>query len=251
MPLIHFQPLVQTTAQFVVFLLITLLIAGCSEPDYIPETFLDEPTWLASTKAPTVSTPAEVRKLWQSEKRCCENEDKLFKNAKIFYKACYMAIANDRKNEELVHLCLSLMDHKMPKKVVRTIHDHYLKNYFYYKPSTEHCVNCLPGDKVAIVSQDYARSISYAGNHRGAITAISRVLNERGDEISSYVQMDLYNTLAQFHEKSSITQSEFSAIQAAYTELELSAGSTRAGLHNFERLGNTIERLRKLVPNDL
>ena len=239
------------TAVLTVFLaLATLILSACSKPEEVPELFLYEPSWLASTDAPTVTNAEEVLELWGSEKRCCENENKIYQNAKVFYKACYMAIANDSRNEELVALCLKLMSHNMPREVVRTIHDHYLENYFYHDARTVRSTNCSTGDDIARVSQDYARNIGSAGNYKGALATIHRVLDERGDEITPFIKSDLYSNIAWYHEKSSFTTSDLRALETAYSELAPPPGSYGGTLHNYERLGEAIERLKKLEPSD-
>jgi len=91
---------VPPTAAVAVAIVLTLM--GCNERfDEVPETFLDEPAWLASTQAPTLESREDVLTLWQSEKRCCDDDQALFDNAKVLYKACYMAIANDSGNRKM------------------------------------------------------------------------------------------------------------------------------------------------------
>ena len=250
----------RTIVQATLIIITTLLLSACGEkerdnesaiPDEeIPELFLDEPDWLASTQASKVTTTEEVLALWQSAKRCCEDEKTLFESAKIFYKSCYLAIGRDPRNEDLVSLCLSLMTHKMPREVVRTIHNHYLENYFYRKENIDDCTHCRPADVVAQVSQEYARSISYGGNYRGAIAAIYRILEERGNEVSPFIQIDLYDNITWYHEKSSFTTSELARLEKAYTDLKPAEGAFKAEIYYYKEFGEALERLKKLEPSD-
>lgn len=240
---------VPPTAAVAVAIVLTLM--GCNERfDEVPETFLDEPAWLASTQAPTLESREDVLTLWQSEKRCCDDDQALFDNAKVLYKACYMAIANDSGNRDLVAQCLKLMTHQMPAPIVRTIHGHYLENYFDYRAPTDDCVNCLPGDHIARVSQDYARSIAYAGNHKGALARLQHVLDKRGNEISPFIKMDLHANMAWYYQKSSFDKEDLAALQQAYTDLEPQPQSSRGVHQTYARFGKAIERLRESAPGN-
>ena len=86
-----------------------LTIIGCKEKNKFEETF-DKPIWFKSIEAPEVKNSDEVSALWQSQKRCCEDAVKVLNNNRIFYKSCYNAISRYYKDEELVVLCLWLMD---------------------------------------------------------------------------------------------------------------------------------------------
>ena len=219
-------------------------VAACAEREEIPETFLAAPDWLAATKAPAVSSVEEVLALWQSEKRNDSDREALFEKAKVMYKACYMAIANDPGNHDLVTQCLVLMSHQMPRDITRVNDRYFIDNYFEHKARTDNCVNCLPADDLARVSRSYARGISYAGNYKGALATIMKVLDERGDEVSPYLQMELYDNIAWYYHKSSFTAGELDNLEAAYQRLQPPQDSNGGTRSNYERLRKGIDRLR-------
>ena len=221
-----------------------LAVAACAESEELPETFLVAPHWLAATKAPTVSSAEEVLTLWQSEKRNGSDREALFEKAKVLYKACYMAVANDPSNDDLVTQCLVLMSHQMPRDISRVNDRYFIDNYFEYKAHTDNCGNCLPADDLARVSQSYARGISYAGNYKGAVSTLMKVLDERGDEVAPYLQMELYDNIAWYYHKSSFTAGELANLEVAYQRLQPPRDSTGGTLSTYERLRKAIDRLQ-------
>jgi len=184
------------------------------------ETF-PRPYWFGLVDAREIRTSAEVSALWQSEKRCCENSATLLRNNRIFYKSCYNAILAHREDEALVVKCLWLMDGGAEKGQREKLARFVVDNFGHHKNSVDDCVNCMPGDTVARVTLDLARyesSASHSAKER-SIDRIEDLLDTRADEISYWVQAEIYEFLGQLYLESGLTQERLDRYKRAHAEL--------------------------------
>ncbi|MEE9319462.1 MAG: hypothetical protein V3U76_03355 [Granulosicoccus sp.] len=199
-----------------------VLLSGCSQdtPETQAETFLPEPEWLASIRAPVVNTRDEVLALWQSEERCCIAERKLEKNEREFYKSCYVAVAEHPQDDGLVVMCMNLMTYSVKRAQRREIHHLILERYADHRDIITGCANCAPADTIARVSHGLSRTEYSDGNKRLAITLLEDILIQRQDEISPWVQTEMYTTLAKHYAGNNATSEQVSTIKEAWQRLD-------------------------------
>jgi hypothetical protein len=203
---------------FIVFL--ALVFSDCKAQTRFEETFA-KPAWFASVKAPRISTPEEVSALWQSEKRCCENPNTLLRNNRIFYKSCFNAISAHYENEELVVLCLWLMDVGAESGQRMELARFLVDNFGHHKNSVDNCANCMTGDTVARATLDLARFESRAGsNKERSIERIEGLLDTRANEISYWVQAEIYEFLGELYLEAGPTQERLDRYKQAYARLD-------------------------------
>lgn len=184
------------------------------------ETFLPEPEWLASTRAPVVNTRDEVLELWQSEERCCIAERKLEKNERELYKSCYVAVAEHPRDDDLVVMCMNLMTYSVDRAQSYEIYSMMLERYADHKDIVSGCANCAPADTIARASLSLSRLEYLNDNIRAAITVLEEVLSRRLDEISPWVQAELYTTLAKHYAGYNATSEQVSTIREAWQRLD-------------------------------
>ena len=229
--------------QFCRLLFALSLLAACSDHSVDVETFLPEPEWIDSIKLVELSSADEVTQLWQSKERCCIAKAKLRKNQREFYKACYVAVARNPDDENLVAKCLQLMVSGMDSTVRKQIYEHYVSNYFYFESPIDRCYNCLPADPIANVSHDLARLEFRSNNAHKAIDVVKNVLNARLEEISPFVQMKLYADLADFYTSTGYSDEELNILLAARDRLRAHVKPKGASKHNFKNLERNIGEL--------
>jgi hypothetical protein len=180
-----------------------------------------KPSWFASVRAPEVHTADEVSTLWQSERRCCGDSDTVTKNNRIFYKACFNAINAHYEDERLVVMCLWLMDVGADKEQRQALRRFLVDNFPHHKNSVDHCANCMPADTVARVTLTLAQLESRESNDkRGPITRIEKLLDTREDEISYWVQAEIYEFLGAVYLEDGLTQPRLERYEKAYARLD-------------------------------
>jgi len=196
-----------------------LVIAGCKENNKFEEKF-DKPLWFNSIDAPEVNNSDEVSTLWQSEKRCCEDSATLLKNNRVFYKSCYNAISNNYNDEQLVVLCLWLMDSGADSNQRIELSKFLVENFSRHKNRVDDCANCMPGDTVARVTLELA-SYESRNNYskKVAIERIENLLDSRSDEISYWVQAEIYEFLGDIYLEDGVTPERVNRYAKAYNKL--------------------------------
>ena len=231
--------------QFILLIVAIGLLSGCNDHSTDVETFLPKPEWLDSVGAPVLNSVDDVTTLWRSKKRCCISDRKLKNNQQEFYKACYVAVATHSKDQLLVAKCLQLMDSGMDEDVRYRINKHFVDNYFELKSPIDRCSNCLPADPIARSSRDLAWQESRRGNPQSAINIAQRVLDERIDEISPHVQLNLYAALAYFYAETGYSAEQLSSLKQARDRLlpyKDANGASKGNFKTFNRyLGDLLE----------
>ena len=243
----------QTRTFSIVFL--AFAFAGCEAPTKLEaptqpkaptkfeETF-SKPGWFDSVDAPEISTSAEVSALWQSEKRCCEDANTVLRNNRIFYKSCFNAIIAHYEDEELVVKCLWLMDAGAEKGQRTELARFLVDNFADHKNSVDDCANCIPADTVGRVTLDLARYES-RGSHTkdGAIARIENLLDTREDEISYWVQAEIYEFLGELYLEAGLTQQRLDRYQQAYARLN----RVKEFNESVERRFAPVEKIYKVM----
>ena len=209
--------------------LVAVVFAGCAAPEAPPvakppnkfTAAFAKPAWFDSIPAPDVHTAEEVSALWQSEARCCGDSSAVLENARIFYKSCYNAIAAHYDDEKLVVLCLWLMDLAADPEQTRQLASFLVENFSHHRNSVERCANCMPGDTVARVTLELAMLESRESNNKQRpIGRIESLLDRREDEISYWVQAEIYEFLGRLYLEAGLTQERLSRYEAAYGRLD-------------------------------
>lgn len=224
-------------------LLPALVLVGCSNSNKFTEHF-QKPAWFDSVEAPTLGNSADVDKLWQSEARCCEDEQKLLKNNRIFYKACYNGIADHFDDEALVVKCLWLMDIGAEKQQAADLTRFLVENYSHHKNRVDDCANCMPGDTIARATLNLARiEMREAETQPQAGRRVEAVLDKRGREISYWVKAELYTFLAQRYLDEGLTPERLSRFKAGYAELDKAKEGNEALQRRFSEVQEAYDRI--------
>lgn len=197
-------------------ILLLIILTGCSEPNKFKTEFT-KPKWFASIEAPKVHTPEEVGALWRSKERCCVDANILLNNNRIFYKSCFNAISEHYENEEMVVKCLWLMDAGAESKQRIQLSRFLVENFSHHKNNITECVNCMPGDTVARETLYLARYEKRLRNSNDkSIRLIETLLDNRVDEISYWVQAEIYPFLGKLYLESGITNDRVKRFQEVY-----------------------------------
>jgi hypothetical protein len=227
------------------FAFLCLITTGCGKSNTFTKTF-DKPSWFNSIEAPTLNTVDEVSALWQSEERCCVDPELLLKNNRVFYKSCYNAIANNHNDEPLVVTCLWLMNVGADSKQSIELSRFLLDNFSHHKNRVDNCANCMPADTVARVTLEVATFDSRISNSKKApIDSIERLLDSRSDEISYWVQAEIYEFLGNMYLEEGVTQERLERFAKAYTKLNQVKDYNEPLAKRFE----SIEKRYRLLLN--
>jgi len=202
--------------RYISVIMLVIIITGCSKPNKFESEF-EKPEWFDAIEAPSVHSSNEVSALWQSEKRCCEDENTLLKNNRIFYKACFNAISDHYEDEELVVKCLWLMDIGAESDQKVQLTRFLVQNFSHHKNSIAGCANCMPGDTVARETLTLARYENRLSNTKDtSIRLIENVLDNRLDEISYWVQAELYEYLGKLYLESGLNDERLERMKEVF-----------------------------------
>lgn len=204
---------------------------------------IEKPSWFEDTETIEVNSSEEVTKLWQSEKRCCENKYTLNKNFRIFYKACYNAIVNNPYDEDLIVKCLWLMGFEETKSTNILLDKYVYENYFHHENRIDNCYNCSIADTVARVTSGYAYALAKT-DLKEAISVLEKIIDERESDISNWIKIDLYNQLSNFYLKQEnvlIEQKERIANAVILLEEKLKTDNEKRSIEILYRLKNQLQ----------
>ena len=229
--------------KYISVIILVFIITGCTKPNKFESEF-EKPEWFDSIEAPSLQTSNEVSALWQSEKRCCEDANTLLNNNRVFYKACFNAISEHYENEELVVKCLWLMDVGAESKQKVQLTRFLVQNFSHHKNSIAGCVNCMPGDTVEREALTLARYESRLSNSKDtSIRLIENVLDNRLDEISYWVQAELYEYLGKLYLEAGLSDIRLERMKEVFERFNL------VKKHNdpLERRYNSFEKVYLLI----
>jgi hypothetical protein len=199
---------------------------------------ITKPEWFNSVNTIRIHNEKEMSELWRSEKRCCESKSKLFRNNKKFFKSCYNAITEHYEDEKLVVKCLWLMGFGEAREQDIQAKSFIVNNFPQHISSVDNCANCDTGDV-------YARSAHSLANYKQSkelnksISLIENALTTRGNDISHWIQIDMYVDLCRFYLKQEkITQNQKDFIIKGY-------GFLFAENKNVERRLSALKTLKR------
>jgi len=227
----------------ITLLLLALVVAGCGETNKFAQTF-EKPSWFDSVNAPQVNTSQELDTLWHSGKRCCDDDSEVLRNNRIFYKSCFNAINAHNDDEDLVVKCLWLMGVGAEPRQRIELSRFLVDNYSQHKNDVSHCANCMPGDTVARVTLEVAQYESRTSNDKNqSIQRLEKLLDSRRDEISYWVQAEIYEFLGKRYLDAGITKERLGRYSDAYNELK----RVKEYNQTLEKRFPPIEKLYKLI----
>jgi len=191
-------------------------IIGCSKKNKFESEF-SKPEWFDSIEAPQVDTFDQVDALWRSDKMSSVDPDIALKNSRIFYKSCFIAISEHYEDEDLVVLCLWLMDIGLGSNNRIQTTKFLVDNFGHHKNSITGCVNCLPGDTVARQTLLLAMHEGRLENPKDeSIRLLENLLDNRVDEISYWVQAEIYAYLGKLYIESEIDDNRLNRMREVY-----------------------------------
>lgn len=195
---------------------------------------IQKPYWFYLVSSTRLNTSEDVSKLWQSEKRY--GDDFSFNlNSKIFYKSCYKAIVAHPEDNELVVICLRLMDLAVEESERVVIAKYLLNHFSNHRQRTDNCANCMPADRVARVTLELSQYEKYE-NPQLAIQRLEQLLDTRLDEISGWVQVEIYVSLAEQYIDAGVTDERFQRFKIAYERLKTLKETNEPVSSRFEKL---------------
>jgi hypothetical protein len=162
------------------------------------ENTFKRPEWFKSTEWVKISNEKEMSKLWQSEKRCCQNKFSLNSNFKIFYKSCYNGILENYNDNELVVKCLWLMGFEKTKEQNSRLKKFIYENYFNHNSRVDNCANCMIGDIVARSTLSLSQ-YNKRENINYSVEILEKIIDKRGHEVSYWIQLDIYSYLIRLY----------------------------------------------------
>ena len=224
------------------------VIERLESENYSTELFRDvvpKPKWFEKTTERIVRNDNDVTALWQSEKRCCEDSKDVLENRRIFYKACYNGIVKNPFDEDLVVKCLWLMGYSETKTTNPLLGKFLYENYFYHDNKIDNCVNCSKGDTVTRAVMDYAESIKINYLYR-SIEMLERLLDERENDISNWIKIDLYKKLGYLYQRQDkITLRQIQRIERGIVYLDevVKKGNEK---RSVLQMYNMLEQLKKM-----
>ena len=150
----------------------------------------------------SISNYDELITYWQSEKRCCSEEEIKHTN-RIFFKAMYLEILDHIDDPDIVVNAIDIMtlsyldyDYFYPLQLFA------LKNYPDYNKPLHACANCMEGDVIASLLEDLQYSMAKKNLHQEYIDLTHDLLKKRGLEMSDYYEARVYLALAKTYENS-------------------------------------------------
>ena len=164
-----------------------------------------------------ISDYDELLSYWQSEKRCCTEQEIKLTNRQ-FFKAAYLEIIAHTDSPDIVVNAISMMD------LSYLDYDNFypltmfaLKHYPDYNKPLHACANCKTGDVIASLLIDLRLQMARKNLNQEYIDLTQGFLQKRGREMSDYYEARVYLALARSYKDSRQT-SKATEILAAMPE---------------------------------
>jgi hypothetical protein len=180
------------------------------------ESAVPKPSWFESVSAPELNSLEEIYEVWQSYKWVDISKRRFEKNSREFNKACYIAVVEYDHDEEMVVTCLWLMGIGLDRNTVLQIDEYLITHYFNHRRRVDNCANCAPGDTVARVGEELSIIKFQQGLPVEATSLLERILDERREEISPWVQAELLTTLGRMYLDEDLTEERIQRFENAY-----------------------------------
>lgn len=208
---------------------------------------ISKPAWFdAVDDVAALEDEHDVSTLWRSAPRCCNDKKQLLRDNRVFYKACYNAILRHPEDDALVVKCLWLMDAGADRDQVHVIERYLLDHYADHRNSVDGCVNCMPGDTVARVSLGYAQHERRDGKTRSLADArVRATLEERGEDISLWVQAEMLQTLGKWYLEDGASADQQSFFNTRFESLDQARADNEALAKRFTPLQDLHTALNK------
>ncbi len=161
------------------------------------------PVWWDEVDIGTVgiSNYDELIDYWQSEKRCCSEQEIKFTNRQ-FFKAMYLEIIAHTDNPDIVVTAINSMDLTYLDYDFHPLTMFALKHYPGYEKPLHACANCKTGDTLASLLIDLRGYMARKNLNQEYIDLTEGFLQNRGSEMSDYYQAKVYLGLARSYKDS-------------------------------------------------
>ncbi|MCF6264103.1 MAG: hypothetical protein L3J24_11020 [Xanthomonadales bacterium] len=143
-----------------------------------------------------ISDYDELSAYWQSEKRCC-SEQEIKTTNRQFFKAMYLEIIEHTNDPDIVVNAINLMD------LTYLDYDYFyplimfaLEHYPDYRKPLHACANCMTGDVLASILGDLRSYMAQENLQQEYVDLSLAFLDKRGMEMSDYYEARVYLALA-------------------------------------------------------
>jgi len=156
------------------------------------------PVWWDEVDIGTVeiSDYDELLAYWQSEKRCC-TEQEIKTTNRQFFKAMYLEILEHTNDPDIVVNAINLMD------LTYLDYDYFypltmfaLKHYPDYNKPLHACANCMTADTLASILGDLRTYMAQENLQQEYVDLSLAFLDKRGMQMSDYYEARVYLAIA-------------------------------------------------------
>ncbi len=199
--------------------------------------------WFDEEPAIAVNTISEVQELWQSKKRCCEEQEILQQNNREFTRACYTAAFKHINNEPLVVKCLSLMSSVAEDFDSRySINSYLIDNYIQHKNDISNCVNCNTGDIITRTAHRLSYHEQSKGNLLKAIEILENIITVRNDA-ALWIQVETLEKLGNLYLENNVTKQQKEFINFRYEQLLNASTNNEAATRRIPNLEKVLDKI--------
>lgn len=211
------------------------------------ERITPKPSWWDNVREDnvTITNYDELISYWQSEKRCC-SEEEIKDTNRQFYKTTYLAILNNPNNPDIVVNGIDMMNLSYIgiKDFTPTLL-YALETYPNYNKPLHNCANCKEGDVVASLLEEVGSSMQRNDRHQEFIDLAMELLEERGHEMSEYYEAKVFLQIAYAYEDLGQNDMAMNTIRFMFDRYK-DAPETGALKNTMTRAGRLLNKLRNL-----
>jgi len=232
----------------IVCIILIISIVGCSKKNKF-ESEISKPEWFDSIEAPQIDTFDEADALWRSDKLTSADPDIVLKNSRIVYKSCFNAISEHYEDEELVVLCLGVMDIILVSNNRIQTTKFLVENFGHHKNSVARCA-CLSGD---IIARATLRLAKYEGRlinpEEESIRLLENLLDNRVDEISYWIQAEIYEYLGTLYIVTGLDESRLNRMKEVYDRFNRVKASKKSLKRRYDSFEKVYQLILEQAPN--
>ncbi len=232
---------------------------SCAENNSLCEEFMQIaplPVWWyeVGVSGVEISNYDELISHWQSEKRCC-SEQEIKTTNRQFFKAMYLQLVSRTDDPDIVVNAINLMKLSyLDYPYFYPLTMFALNHYPDYKKPLHGCANCKTGDTLASLLEDLRNLMAQEGLYQEYIDLTEGFLLKRGIEMSDYYEARVYFALARSYKDARQTPEAIrilSSMPERYGQ-STSRGSLLSTLRSAEimlkDITNTINQQKDTVP---
>ena len=211
------------------------------------ERITPKPSWWDNVREDnvTITNYDELISYWQSEKRCCSEEEIKDTNRK-FYKTTYLAILNNPDNADIIVNGINMMDLSYIGVNDFTQAQLYaLETFPDYKKPLHNCANCKEGDVVASLLEEIGAGMRRKNQQQEFIDLAMKFLEKRGPDMSEYYEAKVFLQTAYAYEDLGQNDMAMNTIRFMFDRYKNApeTGALKSTMASAERL---LKKLREL-----